>query len=335
MKRKRIMAVVLVVSMLMLTLAGCGGDDKKEETSGESMQYTMGTMNATGGYMMLGTAIAQIVNTDIEGMNLTPVTSPRGSVENVETVQSGEREFGIASSNVCKDGWEARADFEGKEKTENVYGWFCAHYGITWSIALESSGIKEWKDFEGKKVAIGAPGSNDVYVAENIFFPMAGVDVDKVDIEYLTMSEALTQMKDGHIDAYIGTAAPGLASMVDMASSRDTRFIPMSQDVIDKCLEAYPEFISMPMVKDDVPGIIMDTDSCPTVAMKHIAIVNKDVPEDVVYQMTKAVFENLEEIYKVKSEFEVITLEEALDGMPIEVHPGAMKYFEEQGVELK
>ena len=115
MKRKRIMAVVLVVSMLMLTLAGCGGDDKKEETSGESMQYTMGTMNATGGYMMLGTAIAQIVNTDIEGMNLTPVTSPRGSVENVETVQSGEREFGIASSNVCKDGWEARADFEGKE----------------------------------------------------------------------------------------------------------------------------------------------------------------------------------------------------------------------------
>ena len=54
-----------------------------------------------------------------------------------------------------------------------------------------------------------------------------------------------------------------------------------------------------------------------------------------MYQMTKAVFENLEEIYKVKSEFEVITLEEALDGMPIEVHPGAMKYFEEQGVELK
>ena len=113
---------------------------------------------------------------------------------------------------------------------------FCAHYGITWSIALESSGIKEWKDFEGKKVAIGAPGSNDAYLAENIFFPMAGVDKDKVDIEYLTMSEALTQMKDGHLDAYIGTAAPGLASMVDMASSRDTRFVPMSQEAIDLSL---------------------------------------------------------------------------------------------------
>ena len=333
MKLKKLVAVVLAVSMLLLAFTGCGGDGKEKEAAGESMQYTMGTMNATGGYMMLGTAVAQIVNTNIEGMNLTPVTSPRGSVENVETVQSGEREFGIASSNVCKDGWEVRADF--KEKTENVYGWFCAHYGITWSIALESSGIKEWKDFEGKKVAIGAPGSNDAYLAENIFFPMAGVDKDKVDIEYLTMSEALTQMKDGHLDAYIGTAAPGLASMVDMASSRDTRFVPMSQDAIDKCLETYPEFIEMPMVKEDVPGIIMDEESVPTVAMKHIAIVNKDVPEDIVYNMTKAVFENLEEIYAVKSEFECITLEDALNGMPIEVHPGAMKYFEEKGIEVK
>lgn len=333
MKLKKLIAALLAVSMVLLSFTGCGGGNDKDKASDDSMQYTMGTMNATGGYMMLGTAIAQIVNSNIDGMNLTPVTSPRGSVENVETVQSGEREFGIASSNVCKDGWEVRADF--KEKTDNVYGWFCAHYGITWSIALESSGIKEWKDFEGKKVAIGAPGSNDAYLALNIFFPMAGVDADKVDIEYLTMSEALTQMKDGHVDAYIGTAAPGLASMVDMASSRDTRFVPMSQEAIDKCLEAYPEFINMPMVKEDVPGIIMDTDSCPTVAMKHVAIVNKDVPEDTVYQMTKLVFENLEEIYAVKSEFECITLEEALDGMPITVHPGAMKYFEEKGVELR
>ena len=123
--------------------------------------------------------------------------------------------------------------------------------------------------------------------------------------------------------------------MVDMASSRDTRFVPMSQEAIDKCLEAYPEFIEMPMVKEDVPGIIMDTDSCPTVAMKHIVIVNKDVPESVMYDMTKAVFENLEEIYAVKGEFKCITLEDALNGMPIEVHPGAMKYFKEKGIEIK
>lgn len=331
MKLKKVVAVALALSMSLMLFAGCGGKDKGGDEP-VNMQYTMGTMGATGGYMMLGTAVAQIVNTDIEGMNLTPVQSPRGSVENVETVQSGEREFGLASSNVCKDGWELRADFAGKEKTENVLGWFCAHYGITWSIALEDSGIKEWKDFEGKKVAIGAPGSNDAYLAENIFFPMAGVDVSKVKIEYLGMSEALTQMKDGHLDAYIGTAAPGLAAMADMASSRPTRFVPMSQDAIDKCLKEYPEFIEKPMVKADIAGIVMDADEVPTVAMKHIAIVNKDVPEDVVYKMTKAVFEHLEDIYAVKAEFSCITLEGALDGMPIAVHPGAMKYFKEKSV---
>ena len=109
MKLKKAVAVVLAASMLLLAFTGCSKD--KESDADGPKQYTMGTMNATGGYMMLGTAVAQIVNTNIDNMNLTPVTSPRGSVENVETVQSGEREFGIASSNVCKDGWEVRADF--------------------------------------------------------------------------------------------------------------------------------------------------------------------------------------------------------------------------------
>ncbi len=331
MKFKKHAAIILVFCLMVTLLAGCGNDSNDDGDKVQLRQYTMGTMTATGGYMMLGTGIAKIVNDNIDYINLTPVTSPKGSVENVQTVQSGERELGLASSNVCLDGLEVRTE-DFTEPTTDVMGWFCAHYGITYSIALKSSGIDTWKDMEGKKIAIGAPGSNDAYLAENIFFPMNGVDPDKVNIEYLSLSEAMTQMKDGHIDGYIGTGAPKVASILDMCNSRDTKFIPMSQEAIDKCLEAYPEFIVKPMVQEDMPAMIMDAEEYPTVAMKHVAIINKNVDEDTVYAMTKAVFENLDEIYAVKDEFKVITLEDALNGMPIDVHPGALKYFKEQGI---
>ena len=333
MKFKKSLAIILVLCLMATLFVGCGSkdDEGQEGDKQELRQYTMGTMGATGGYMMLGTGIAKIVNDNIDYINLTPVQSPKGSVENVQAIQSGERELGIASSNVVLDGIEVRTpDFT--EPVTEVNGWFCAHYGITYSVVLEDSGIKTWKDMEGKKIAIGSVGSNDAYLAENIFFPMNGVDPAKVDIEYLGMSDAMSQMKDGHIDGYIGTGAPKVAGILDMTNSRPTRFIPMEQEAIDKCLEAYPEFIIKPMTQEDMPAMVMDAAEYPTVAMKHVVIIDKDIDEETVYNMTKYVFENIEEIYAVKAEFNVITLEDALDGMPCEVHPGAMKYFKEQGI---
>ena len=139
-------------------------------------------------------------------------------------------------------------------------------------------------------------------------------------------------MKDGHIDAYIGTGAPKLASVADLANSRDTRFVPMDQETIDAILAAYPEFIVEPINGDDVDGLIIDADSYPTVAMKHVVIISKEIDEDLVYEMTKYIFENLNDIYDIKEEFKCISLESALDGTAIEVHPGALRYFTEQGV---
>lgn len=336
---KKLVALLLVIAMGAGVLAGCGQDNAGSPKgsaapdgggSDKVQQFTMGTYGATGGYMLLATGIAKIVNEHMKNVNITPVPSPKGSVENVQSVHDGTYEMGIASSNVCLDGALTREGFE--EATTNTMAWFSAHFGITWSLALESSGIKTFKDMEGKKVAIGAPGSNDAYLAEHIFLPMAGVDVSKVTFEYVTMSEAFTQMKDGHIDAYIGTGAPKLASVADLASSRETRFVPMDQETIDAILAAYPEFIVEPINSDDVAGLIMDADSYPTVAMKHVVIISKEIDEDLVYQMTKYIFENLNDIYDIKEEFKCISLESALDGTAIEVHPGALRYFTEQGV---
>ncbi|MCQ2555435.1 MAG: TAXI family TRAP transporter solute-binding subunit [Clostridia bacterium] len=327
---KKVLAVILVICMVF-ALCACGS----KEEGGEKkvvQQYTMGTMGATGGYMMLGTAIASIVNEKLpEDVYITPVQESLGSVGNIKAIESGERELGIASSNVCLDAANARTE-DFPEKATEVMAWFTAHYGITYSIATKASGIKTWKDFEGKKVSIGSFGSNDAYLALNVFLPAAGVDVSKVKIEYLGMGDSTTAMSDGQIDAYIGTGAPKVASILSLTESRDTVFVPMDQAAIDKCLADYPEFIIKDMKQSDMPSMIMDAESYPTVAMKHVVIIDKDIDEDLVYNMTKYVFENLDKVQSVKAEFAVITLEEAAKGTGIAIHPGAAKYFKEKGV---
>lgn len=333
MKMKKLLIVVLALCMIFV-FAGCGGSSGGDSGSEpvEIQQLTMGTMGATGGYMMLGTAIASIVNENMgDQVYITPVQESLGSVGNIKAIQSGERELGIASSNVCLDAKDARTpDFP--EPVENVNAWFTAHYGITYSVASKDSGIATWKDFEGKTVAIGSYGSNDAYLAENIFFPAAGVDVSKVKIEYLGMSDACTAIADGQIDAYIGTGAPKVSAVLSLTESRDTVFVPMDQAAIDKCLEDYPEFIIKNMEQSDMPSMIMGAESYPTVAMKHVVIVSSDMDEDLVYNMTKYVFENLDKVQEVKAEFSVISLEEAPNGTGIDIHPGALKYFKEMGV---
>lgn len=332
----RTVVLVLIAALMVLSLSGCS--QKKDAVSNpaaekpapqEVKQITLGTYTPTGGYMLLGSGIAKVVNEKVKGVNMTPVPSPKGSVENVETVGSKEREFGLASSNVVVDGATPREPF--KEKQE-IMGWFNAHYGVTWSIATESSGIKSFKDFEGKKIAIGAPGSNDEYLGEKVFLPAAGVDVSKVKLERVTMSEAVNLMKDGHIDGFIFTGAPKLGTIVELASARKVRFVPMEDSAIDATIAKYKEFVVKEVKEGDIPQLLMDKPSYKAVAMNHIAIVSPSVDEQLVYEMTKAVFENLEEIHAIKEEFSVITLEDAIKGMPVEVHPGALKYFKEKGI---
>lgn len=330
---KRFVLLSLIVVLVTMSITGCGseptGQQSDESNQQSNLQLTMGTYGPSGGYMLLATGIAKIINENVEGVNFTPVPSPRGSVENVETVNSQEREFGLAASNVVVNAITPREPFTEKQ---DIMGWFVAHHGITYSIALESSNIKSFKDLEGKKVAIGAPGSDDEFLAENVFLPAAGVDISKVKIERVAMTEAANLMKDGHIDAFIGTGAPKLATIAELASSREIRFIPMEESAIDKVLEDYTEFVVKEIKDGDIDNLIMDEPSYKVIAMNHIAIVHPSVDEDMMYDFTKAVFENLDVIHEIKEEFKVITLENALNGMPCEVHPGALRYFKEVGI---
>lgn len=320
----------IIIVLLISILIPFAGMYKESCASGSTWQVTFGTMSPTGGYMMLAIGIAKIVNENVEGINITPVPSPRGSQENIEAIDSREREFGLAQCNVVIDAITPRKPFTEKK---DIMGWFNAHYAIMWSIATESSGIKTFKDFEGKKVATGLPGSNDEYLAKNVFFPLAGVDVSKVKLQLVDNNTAIDLMKDGHIDAILVTAAPKLGMFEDLIYSRKIRYIDMDEKTLNKVVEEYPEFVVRERTTSHFSDkMILNKQKIKLLTMGHIVLVSPDVDEETMYKLTKAVFEHIKVIHDIQPRYEVITLEDAIKGMPLKLHPGAMRYYKEMGI---
>lgn len=296
-------------------------------------QMTFGAQSPTGGYMMLALGIAKIINENVEGVNLTPVPEPLGGVGNVRAIDSREREFGLCNAGEIVPAINGKAPFT---KKQDVMGWFNAHFAILYVFATEASGIKTYKDFEGKKVAAGLPGGEDLFKSKG-YLTLAGVDVSKVNLQKIGSNTAIALMKDGHIDALMFPAASGLAMFQDLSSSRKVRYIPMDEDCLNKVVNATPgyyvkEYTKSSFSEEINAKAILDEPTVKLCAMPHVTIVSPDVDEDIMYKCTKAVFENLQVIYDVSSRYKVITLENAIKNMALTVHPGAMRYYKEVGI---
>jgi len=333
MLRNSLLKKCVIISLVLMLIPIIGGY-KASYANQPIQQMTFGTMSPTGGYMMLALGIAKIINENVEGVNLTPVPEPLGSVGNVRAIDSREREFGLAKCDVVLAAKNVTEPFT---KKQDVMSWFNAHFAILYVFATESSGIKTYKDFEGKKVAIGLPGGSNELVNINVYLPLAGVDVSKVKLQGVSASTAINLMKDGHIDALMYAGAPKLAMYDELASSRKVRYIPMDTDTLNKVVNKVKGFYIREYTKDSFSkeinaGAILDEQKVKLHAMPHIVLVSPDVDEETMYKFTKAVFEHLQVIYDVAPTYKVIKVEDAIKGLTFPVHPGAIRYYKEVGI---
>ena len=143
----------------------------------------------------------------------------------------------------------------------------------------------------------------------------------------LTNQEAIDSLKDGTIDAFILYSGAPLSAIIDLTTTTDVNFISLSDEFCNEFIEKYPYFQKL-TIPADMYGMKEDV-QC--VGVMNCLVVNPDVDEDVVYLITKAIFENLDELHKVHVQAEEITLENATN-IPLPTHPGAEKYFKEVGI---
>lgn len=336
MKNKKLLLSFLMMLFVALVLAACGGDSGEEtdtgsddagteESAGEGEKpefLSMLTGGTSGTYYPLGGEMAKII-TDETGIQ-TDALSSNASADNVVALQEGEAELAFVQTDVVAFAVEGVQAFEGNP-VDNVLALGSLYPETVQIVTTADSGITSVEDLAGKNVSVGAPGSGTYINAEQIL-EVHGMTMDDINPQNLDFGESVGGIKDGNIDAAFVTAGTPTGAVEELGATEEVVIVPIAQDKVDELVEKYPYYAA-----DTVPagtyGLVEDVETVAVLAM--LAVVDS-LSEDVVYDITKAIYENVDAITHAKGEY--ITLESALDGIGIPLHPGAEKFFKEAGV---
>jgi TRAP transporter TAXI family solute receptor len=337
---KKITACLMILALALL-FHGCSGDDKTQtQTAAKTAQtestlryVTIGTGGITGVYYPTGGAIAKIVNDKREIYNIRcTVESTGGSVFNVNAVMAGDLEFGIVQSDRQYQAVKGLAEWQEKGPQSDLRAVFSIHPESVTLVAAEDAGIKKLADLKGKRVNIGNPGSgqrqNSIDALES-----AGINFETdLTAESVKAAEAPGLLQDGRIDAFFYTVGhPSGAIKEATAGARKVAIIPITG--MEGLLAKSPFYAKSYVPMDQYPGSA-NTGDVETFGVKATLVTSAKVPDDVVYAITKEVFENFDEFKKLHPAFAVLTKQGMLEGLSAPLHPGAMKYYQEAGLQV-
>jgi TRAP transporter TAXI family solute receptor len=254
------------------------------------------------------------------------VQATKASVENLNLLQQGKGEIAFTLGDSLAMAWAGNEEAGFKAKLDKLRGVTAIYPNYIQIVASKDSGIKTLADLKGKRLSVGAPKSGTELNARAILAG-AGLSYDDLGkVEYLPFGESVELMKNRQLDATLQSAGLGVSSIRDLATSVDIVVVEIPASVVDK--------VGSPYVKATIPANTYDgqTAPVPTAAVVNYLVTRAGVSDDMVYKMTKAIYESLPELSAAHAAAKEIKLENALSGMPVPMHPGAMRYFNEKGV---
>lgn len=320
-------SILVALSLALVASFGLG-----DAFAAAPRYVTMGTGGVTGVYYPTGGAISKLVNAKRKEYNLRmTVESTGGSVFNVNALMNGDLEMGVIQSDIQYQAMKGLGEWEGKPQTK-LRAMFAIHPEAVTILAAADKNIKSVADLKGKIVNIGAPGTGQRVNSLDLF-KTAGIDAEKdLKTEGLKPAEAAGMLQDGRIDAYFYTVGHPNGSIKEaVAGTRKVSFVPVSADMIKKLVAEQPYYAPAMIPVAAYPGVDNKED-VPTFGVKATICTSADVPEDVVYTVTKEVFTNIDELRKLHPALDVLTKENMLQGLSAPLHPGAARYFKEAGL---
>lgn len=313
---KKLTALVLALAMA-LTLVACGGS---------KTPVTLATGGTSGTYYAVGTALASTLGAKLEKSDLTSIDSG-ASKANVQLVNAGDAQMSILQSDVLNyahNGTGGEKMFEGAPVTDSL--WVAGIYIETVQVVAKPD-ITDISQLKGKTVCVGDVGSGTALNSEQVL-EAYGITFDDITPYYGSFADGCEALKNGQIDAAINTAGAPTGAITDLSSTYNFNLLPISDSALTYLTTAYPF-----LVEDIVPA---GTYSCVNedvrcVGVKAVLVASANLSEDVVYEITKAMFDNLGDLQNAHAKFKFLSLDSALDGS-FDVHPGAAKYYKEMGV---
>jgi len=324
MKKERSCALVLVgISIL---LGGC----KDREVN----FVTIGTAGVTGIYYPTGVAICRMINEKFDEYEIkATVESTSGSVFNVNAVLNADLVFGVVQSDRQYQAYNGLAEWSKYGRQTDLRSVFSVHPESITLIASEKSGIREIKDLKGKRVNLGNPGSGYLQNSRDVLKAMGLAEDSDLLAEHVKAVEAPGLLQDERIDAFFYTVGHPNANIKEATSGRVKVFIvPIRGPDINKMLERYPYYAESTIARSFYP-YAKNTQDIATIGVKATFVTSKNVNEDIVYAITKEVFDNFEDFKSLHPAYEVLTKKDMLKGLTAPIHKGALKYYKEANLD--
>lgn len=293
---------------------------------------TIGTGGVTGVYYPTGGAISRMVNKKAKeyGIKAT-VESTGGSVYNVNAVLSGDLEFGVVQSDRQYQAYNGLAEWAKSGPQKDLRAVFSIHPESITLIASVDSAVKSVGDLKGKRVNIGNPGSGQLQNSKDVLSAF-GIGLDSIHAEQVKAVEAPGLLQDEKIDAFFYTVGHPNGNIKEATSGRiKVNIIPVKGPGVDALLKQYSYY-----AKSLVPGKFYpnaaNKGDVESIGVKATFVASGKLDPEIVYAVTKEVFDNLEAFKKLHPAYSVLTKENMLKGLSAPIHKGALKYYKEAGL---
>jgi TRAP transporter TAXI family solute receptor len=325
MKKTLVIGVALLFGFVMIMGAA------PTTAQAKTLYVTIGTGGVTGVYYPTGGSICRLVNKSRKEHGIRcSVESTGGSVYNLNTIRAGELDMGVAQSDWQYHAYHGTSKFKSQGPNKDLRAVFSVHPEPFTVVARKDSGIKNFMDLKGKRVNIGNPGSGQRGTMEVVMGALGWTkDSFKLASE-LKSAEQSKALCDNKIDAIVFTVGHPSGSIKEATTSCDSIIVPVTGSAINKLVKDNDYYRTATIPGGMYRGTDTDTK---TFGVGATFVSTAKVPERVIYNVVKAVFENFDDFKKLHPAFSVLKKEEMIkDGLSAPLHRGAVKYYKEAGL---
>lgn len=328
MKKYKLFLMVCVMIAGLFLLVGCPAPQEEEKEAAEPQFFALGGGPSGGSFAAFAAALSEVINDDLaELVNVTP-SGTAGAGENIVFVNRREVDLGIADGMSLYRAFSGVAPYEG-DPHENLRAIGLITFGTLHFVTLADSGIEKIEDLAGRTVATGTVGSateQTIQVATELLGFW-----DEMKKENLLGGDAITALQDGHVDAFGWTAPHPHGAIEDLSTLHEVKVLDTLTSLkAAGFFDQYP-FFWEGVIPAGTYGIPADV---PVTLSGLYLFAHKDLDADLVYEMTKLIYESTERLTGIHAHLKHAVLDNAITGLAIPLHPGAQRFFEEAGLQV-
>lgn len=287
---------------------------------------TVLTGGTSGAYYPLGLELAKAIARTMPDVK-TSVQATKGAAENLNLLQAERGDIAFTLGDALSGAWKGSGDAGFKAPLKKLRAIATLYPNYIQIVARADSGIRSLADLKGKRISVGVAKSGIELNARAIVAAAGLTYKDFAKVEYLPFGESIELLKDRQIDVTLQSAVPGVLALRDLASSLDIVVVPIPAEVVGRMGD--PAYFAAVIPAGTYRAQTADV---PTAAVENYLVTHDGVSNDIAYGMTRALWTNLDRLAAAHPAAKAIDLKHALEGLPVPLHPGAQRYYQEIGL---